>query len=53
MEHKSKQTFRHTYIPLTSSTSGMGIEVKEDIYVLNTQIVNVTLAGLPNQFCSD
>ena len=49
MEHKPKQTFRHTYIPLTSSTSGMGIEVKEDIFVVNTQIVNITLVGLPNQ----
>ena len=49
MEKKSKQTFRHTYIPLTSSTSGMGIEVKEDILVLNTQIVNITLVGLPDQ----
>ena len=49
MEQKSKQTFRHTYIPLTSSTSGMGIEVKEDVYVLNTQIVNITLVGAPNQ----
>ena len=48
MDEKSKQTFQHTYIPLTSLTSGMGIEVKEDIYVLNTQIVNVTLVGLPN-----
>ncbi|KMY43236.1 metallo-beta-lactamase family protein [Bacillus sp. FJAT-27916] len=49
MERKSKQTFQHTYIPLTSMTSGMGIEVKEDIYVLNTQIVNVILVGQPNQ----
>ena len=49
MERKSKQTFQHTYIPLTSMTSGMGIEVKEDIYVLNTQIVNVTLVGLSDQ----
>lgn len=49
MERKSNQTFQHTYIPLTSVTSGMGIEVKEDIYVLNTQIVNVILVGQPNQ----
>ncbi|WP_455660350.1 MBL fold metallo-hydrolase [Pradoshia sp.] len=49
MERKSNQTFQHTYIPLTSMTSGMGIEVKEDIYVLNTQIVNVILVGASNQ----
>lgn len=48
MEHGSKHTYQHTYIPLTSMTSGMGIEVKEDIFVLNTQIVNVTMVGYPD-----
>ncbi|WJH37035.1 MBL fold metallo-hydrolase [Paenibacillus sp. CC-CFT747] len=36
------------YLPLTSVSSGKGAEVRPDVYVFTTQIVNVVLVGAPN-----
>lgn len=39
----------HSYIPVTSLSSGMGQEVRPDIYCLCIQVVNVCLIGNPAQ----
>lgn len=39
----------HSYIPVTSLSSGMGQEVRPDIYCLCIQVVNVCFIGNPAQ----
>lgn len=39
----------HSYIPVTSLSSGMGQEVRPDIYCLCIQVVNVSFIGNPAQ----
>jgi glyoxylase-like metal-dependent hydrolase (beta-lactamase superfamily II) len=39
--------FEHTFLPMTSIASGMGINVLPDVYCYTNQIVNLCLVGSP------
>lgn len=48
MEQNERPREHHKFIPMTSITSGGGIQVKEDIYYYTDQIVNIGFIGHPN-----
>ncbi|MCA1029754.1 MBL fold metallo-hydrolase [Bacillus timonensis] len=48
MEHSSKDTFEHSFLPVTSISSGIGQEILPDVYCYPIQIVNVIFYGNPN-----
>lgn len=43
-----KDSFKYTFLPVTSISSGLGKEVLPDLYILPIQIVNVYFVGEPN-----
>jgi glyoxylase-like metal-dependent hydrolase (beta-lactamase superfamily II) len=49
LKNTPEDRFEHTFLPVTSVTSGLGQSVKPDIYCVSIQIVNVCLIGDPEQ----
>ncbi|GGJ66876.1 MBL fold metallo-hydrolase [Virgibacillus salexigens] len=47
MDNEFHQSEHHKFIPMTSITSGGGIQVKTDIYYYTDQIVNIGFIGNP------
>lgn len=45
MEHTQDNKFEHTFLPMTSVSSGMGVAVLPDIYCYTDQIVNLVVYG--------
>ena len=50
MDQKNEMEYGrdYKYIPVTSVSSGEGVEVRPDLYCHTIQIVNICLAGLPD-----
>ncbi|MFD2627283.1 MBL fold metallo-hydrolase [Oceanobacillus kapialis] len=48
MDKNEGQQEHHQFIPMTSITSGGGIQVKEDVYYYTDQIVNIGFIGHPD-----
>lgn len=44
-----KQSKDHKYIPMTSISSGKGVEVTKDVYYYTNQIVNIVFIGNPEE----
>ncbi|MBR7798292.1 MBL fold metallo-hydrolase [Virgibacillus sp. AGTR] len=49
MDQDFHQKEHHKFIPMTSITSGGGIQVKSDVYYYTDQIVNIGFIGYPDK----
>lgn len=47
MKHEKTRSSESFYIPMTSTSSGKGVEVLPDVYCYTNQIVNVVMLGDP------
>ncbi|GGB44599.1 MBL fold metallo-hydrolase [Lentibacillus populi] len=49
MDNEKRKSGDDKFIPMTSITSGVGEEVRNDVYYYTDQIVNISFIGLPEE----